>query len=263
MTTQLRNLFGACLIVIVEASLLTAASYDDGHGKLWRQPAETLGYTWNHIETLCPTDGATECGGSLQGWTWATQQQTIDLFNRFLPPTHQLSVETPGIEGYVSTPFGYTTTFAMNGAPYSFFNAIRGWTSTRTGDGLGLRGTISDGGGPVSFYASLGVNDPFSVSQAPGYLNETGIWLWKNSVLTAGDFDSDADVDGRDFMFWQRDAIVGALNDWQENYGNSPQAVSSTVPEPAGIGLLAAATFQLSLFRTSRLRRVEVSARKH
>ncbi len=254
MTTQLRNLFATCFIVIFEASLLTAATYDDGHGKLWRQPAETLGYTWNHIETMCPTDGSTGCGGSLQGWTWANQQQMIDLFNRFLPPTHQLSVETPGIEAYVQTPFGYTTTFAMNGAPYSFFNAIRGWTSTRTVDGLGLRGTISDGGGPVSFYASLGVNDPFSVSQSPGYLNETGIWLWKNIDQTAGDFDNDADVDGRDFMWWQRNANVGALGDWQANYGNLPQVDSVAVPEPAALCFLATGALQVVLCRRPDLR---------
>ena len=254
MTIRLRNLFMTCVIVIAEASVALAAPYDDGHGKLWRQPVETLGYTWNHIASLCPTDGSTGCGGSLQGWTWATQQQTIDLFNRFLPPSHQLSVQIPGLEAYVQTPFGYTTTFAMNGAPYSFFNAIRGWTSTLTVDGLGLRGTISDGGGPVSFYASLGVNDPFSVSQSPGYLNETGIWLWKNSNQSAGDFDGDTDVDGRDFMLWQRNASVGALGGWQAGYGNFPRVESIAVPEPAVLCLLTIGALQMVLCRRPCLR---------
>jgi hypothetical protein len=34
-----------------------------------------------------------------------------------------------------------------------------------------------------------------------------------------GDFDQDGDVDGRDFLLWQRNPSVGSLADWQNNYG--------------------------------------------
>ncbi|QEG37393.1 LamG-like jellyroll fold domain-containing protein [Bythopirellula goksoeyrii] len=35
----------------------------------------------------------------------------------------------------------------------------------------------------------------------------------------AGDFDVDSDVDGADFLLWQRNPSVGNLGDWQANYG--------------------------------------------
>jgi hypothetical protein len=38
-----------------------------------------------------------------------------------------------------------------------------------------------------------------------------------------GDFDQDGDVDGRDFLWWQRNTSVGALGGWQENYGEEEE----------------------------------------
>ncbi len=56
-----------------------------------------------------------------------------------------------------------------------------------------------------------------------------------------GDFDNDNDVDGFDFLTWQRDPNVGNLSDWESNFGTTgggPLAASSSaVPEPA-TGLL-------------------------
>jgi T5SS/PEP-CTERM-associated repeat protein len=56
-----------------------------------------------------------------------------------------------------------------------------------------------------------------------------------------GDFDGDGDVDGRDFLSWQRDPSIGNLSDWQENYG-SPTGLANAVavPEPACMTILAA-----------------------
>jgi hypothetical protein len=63
----------------------------------------------------------------------------------------------------------------------------------------------------------------------------------------AGDFDGDGDVDGRDFLTWQRSPSVGNLSDWQTNYGmGSLTAASTAVPEPNSLvmlSLLAAASF--------------------
>jgi Leucine-rich repeat (LRR) protein len=49
-----------------------------------------------------------------------------------------------------------------------------------------------------------------------------------------GDFNGDGVVDGADFLKWQRDTSVGALADWEANYGMgaSLSATSATVPEP-------------------------------
>jgi hypothetical protein len=55
-----------------------------------------------------------------------------------------------------------------------------------------------------------------------------------------GDFDSDGDVDGRDFLAWQRNPSVGDLSDWQENYGTGSLQTSS-VPEPMSSAILAIA----------------------
>jgi hypothetical protein len=52
-------------------------------------------------------------------------------------------------------------------------------------------------------------------------------------AATPGDFDGDGDVDGRDFVEWQRDPSVGDLADWQANYGTNSNAIGAVaVPEP-------------------------------
>jgi hypothetical protein len=63
------------------------------------------------------------------------------------------------------------------------------------------------------------------------------------STGLAGDFDGDGDVDGRDFLAWQRNPGIGSLSDWQQNYGQSGSlgAVTASVPEPGTIVLLLSA----------------------
>ncbi len=59
--------------------------------------------------------------------------------------------------------------------------------------------------------------------------------LRTGSVVLAepiGDFDIDGDIDGYDFITWQRDPNIGLLSDWEFNYGSSLVTSSSTVPEP-------------------------------
>jgi hypothetical protein len=61
-----------------------------------------------------------------------------------------------------------------------------------------------------------------------------------------GDFDEDGDVDGRDFLMWQRGESPSALspedlNLWAENYGTVPELTSVTaVPEPTSAVILLA-----------------------
>jgi hypothetical protein len=84
----------------------------------------------------------------------------------------------------------------------------------------------------------------------------------------AGDFDEDGDVDGRDFLTWQRDTSVGDLADWQANFGSgamssfiaapaaadSSNSGASSVPEPTSIALGAAALGLLLLKYFERFR---------
>jgi Tol biopolymer transport system component len=62
------------------------------------------------------------------------------------------------------------------------------------------------------------------------------------SVSLPGDFDGDGDVDGRDFLIWQRNPSIGDLADWQTNYGvGALTAASTAVPEPGMLGLISLA----------------------
>lgn len=65
--------------------------------------------------------------------------------------------------------------------------------------------------------------------------------LGSESVGTPGDFDGDGDVDGNDYLLWQRDPAVGNLSDWQANFPGALQANLGAVPEPASLALLGAA----------------------
>jgi len=54
--------------------------------------------------------------------------------------------------------------------------------------------------------------------------------------LPLGDFDGDDDVDGADFLQWQRDGLSASdLVTWEANFGSAAQltAASSNVPEPS------------------------------
>ena len=60
------------------------------------------------------------------------------------------------------------------------------------------------------------------------------------TLVQPGDFDGDGDVDGADFMAWQRGQSpnpwsASDLAEWEENFGNgTPLAPASTVvPEPS------------------------------
>ncbi|TWU28359.1 hypothetical protein [Bythopirellula polymerisocia] len=85
----------------------------------------------------------------------------------------------------------------------------------------------------------------------PGVL---GIEILRFSIVErppgiAGDFDGDGDVDGHDFLVWQRNPAVGDLSDWQTNYGAPPLAAATSVPEPATWMLLLCATGAMPIRR--------------
>lgn len=58
----------------------------------------------------------------------------------------------------------------------------------------------------------------------------------------SGDFDGDGNVNGRDFLAWQRNPEIGNLADWQTNFEqpNSPLTSTTAVPEPGASALLLA-----------------------
>lgn len=74
----------------------------------------------------------------------------------------------------------------------------------------------------------------------------------------AGDFDGDSDVDGKDFLNWQREPSLGNLSDWQANFGAASSLVpTQQVPEPSGsllviMFVIAVACYFSSANRTTR-----------
>jgi hypothetical protein len=100
--------------------------------------------------------------------------------------------------------------------------------------------------------ASNGVFGEFENLQLPGGFQWDVDYLSSSVVLkvvglgSAGDFDGDGDVDGRDLMVWQRNPSVGDLADWQANYGSGSLNAVSAVPEPASVFLMAFASIALS-----------------
>jgi len=81
-----------------------------------------------------------------------------------------------------------------------------------------------------------------------GYIQSRGSLVTFVAVILDypdGDFDDDGDVDGEDFLAWQRgespDPLsAGDLADWEANYGSAPLVAAATsVPEPSAPLLIA------------------------
>jgi T5SS/PEP-CTERM-associated repeat protein len=94
---------------------------------------------------------------------------------------------------------------------------------------------IIDGASLSSTFNTLQLPSlPSGISWNATQLYTTGSLL----VTIAGDFDADGDVDGRDFLLWQRGGSLNPfsatdLADWQANYGMGGLIAASTaVPEP-------------------------------
>jgi hypothetical protein len=68
-------------------------------------------------------------------------------------------------------------------------------------------------------------------------------WTEGTGTSVTGDFDGDGDVDGRDFLAWQRGSSPTPLSasdlaDWQANFGTGALAATTAVPEPSCLALL-------------------------
>ena len=88
------------------------------------------------------------------------------------------------------------------------------------------------------FFLDLGIG--FELSYESGMASLLAV-----SAGQPGDFDFDGDVDGGDFLAWQRNGSgSGDLTDWQDSYGQTAAVASNaTVPEPSTAVLLLLAGF--------------------
>lgn len=77
--------------------------------------------------------------------------------------------------------------------------------------------------------------------------------------VTPGDFNSDGNVNGSDFLAWQRDHVAlgdaEALTQWQANYDGGPAALGGAlhVPEPTSLSLVSGVCLALMATRRRRL----------
>ncbi|MEQ8616592.1 MAG: BNR repeat-containing protein [Lacipirellulaceae bacterium] len=109
-------------------------------------------------------------------------------------------------------------------------------------DLTGLADNTLDANGTVTFLLEF-TGGTLGASGHHQYLDNVAISGTAVEIDDTGDFDGDGDVDGADFLAWQRDTIVGNLADWQANYGTQAQLLSSAtaVPEPSSLILLSLA----------------------
>lgn len=100
--------------------------------------------------------------------------------------------------------------------------------------------TILSAGNLVNTFADLPDGSRVSTANGNGSFEIDYDYANNRVVLSnfvagiAGDFNGDGEVDGRDFLMWQRNPSVGNLAEWQANYGQTTalSATSTAVPEP-------------------------------
>ena len=114
-----------------------------------------------------------------------------------------------------------------------------------TGEALISGGATFSLGIPFRTESSGGTEDLTFRYLLPGDTQFTnGIVVYRNVDFQqqAGDFDGDGDVDGRDFLAWQRGLSpnplsAGDLADWRANYGSGGLAAVTAVPEPQALAM--------------------------
>lgn len=212
-----------CQSTLLVSSLLAAAAlpstvvsaqvaYVDTQGREWRQVKGTTGHTWDQIAAVCPTDGATECSGTiggldLTGWVWATDAQVAELFSEFVP----LILEDPSFGGpnYALPAMFFFGSFQPTFEFYTTFggyNYVSGWTSTAA-DGTAITAEVGAQWNPFnSSWSVAGLAESGSTSAY------RGIWLVHLPPSNEpADLDGDGSVNGTDLAL-----VLGAWGDtWQ------------------------------------------------
>ena len=175
----------------------------------------------------------------------------------------------------------------------NLFHNVSGTVSVLDPNTLLIEDFTYDGGGPAvyfylgteesqsAFEAGLSIGTlltgtvydgtqlPFEVDLPAGDTvegwNAISVWcrdfnanFGSGTFAMPSDFDKDGDVDGEDFLFWQRDPSVGLLSDWELNYGATPPPLVGAilaVPEPTSYAL-ALAALCLAMGRRRRIVRL-------
>ncbi len=140
----------------------------------------------------------------------------------------------PGGDASFEVVIGGTAYALTAGEPFDF-------TSISVG------GVLSFGIRGIDLSEELDPADPMAFVTGLSFVQSGLLSSFLMSPVTAftppltGDFDSDGDVDGGDFLAWQQDPSIGSLIDWQNDYfgSNSLAAGSVALPEPHTLMLVA------------------------
>jgi len=137
--------------------------------------------------------------------------------------------------------------------PFSLTNSIGFGTRIDISSAATLTNTSTQDGLAEGFDAAgdATLTTPLEFSLAPDFgvasavldfeFSFSGALVAEGEMFTSGDFDNDLDVDGQDFLEWQRSGLLSELPDWEANYGGGGGALAastSTVPEPGTAFLL-------------------------
>lgn len=179
--------------------------------------------------------------------------------------------------GAIGSEFGYQSDYPYEQATGVFNTGVEGVTDYG-GDIIGLAVTYpfwADGASPSGTQMEWAIPRSIALGPAaPGtpvftsdtfnftvwveeglsdILDESITYTFAAPVGQPGDFDADQDVDGADFLAWQRDQNVGDLTDWDTHYGTPAPALPaiSAVPEPSSLVLVTITLFGILLRKRS------------
>jgi hypothetical protein len=173
---------------------------------------------------------------------------SFDIANLIGTADFTADLELDSIQGS-----GSTSVLTTNLAPLTNAGAL---TAGTTASFLASMSTLNEG----NFSATYTLN--FSDENLSGAMNLGSLTLTLTGIVesasnSSGDFDGDGDVDGRDFLRWQRGTSPDPLSTidlelWQSQYGGGSLTAVSTVPEPTGL-VLAVVPFMVIAVGRRRL----------
>jgi hypothetical protein len=190
------------MLYLIGMSTANAAPYIDGHGREWRQVADTYYASWADVAAVCPQDGQTACNGNVTGafdrihdltdWNWATNAQVRTLFSYYTPDilnsdllsssSYLLSARNVFIpfNANVFSPTNSTLFCQAVGCPTGYGYFLTGWTSSKTTtDFLPVYGYVE----ATNINYSDGTtkqNGVFKIaSRTDGHSYDTGVYLWR------------------------------------------------------------------------------------
>lgn len=155
----------------------------------------------------------------------------------------------------LSTGFDLTDFGLASGATIDAIIASNLLPADRVDDAIGQGNVIVGGGSGFSpLTGPQGNGGTYNSNGFDPDLTYIGV-IVDFSTNDPGDFNADGDVDGLDFLAWQRGESPKPLNaadlsEWQSNYGVASLATAATgIPEPTTIGLVALGAVVLCAWR--------------